>query len=94
GSYVANAQQLLNEQLILPAGYSITWAGQYEYMERAKAKLSYVLPLTLAIIVVLLYLNFRSFTEVFIIMATLPLAMIGGIWLMYLEGFNFSVAVG
>ncbi|WP_418607679.1 efflux RND transporter permease subunit [Pseudoalteromonas sp. US3C1013] len=94
GSYVANAQQLLNEQLILPAGYSITWAGQYEYMERAKAKLSYVLPLTLAIIVVLLYLNFRSFTEVFIIMATLPLAMIGGIWLMYLESFNFSVAVG
>lgn len=94
GSYVANAQQLLNEQLTLPAGYSITWAGQYEYMERAKAKLSYVLPLTLAIIVVLLYLNFRSFTEVFIIMATLPLAMIGGIWLMYLEGFNFSVAVG
>ena len=94
GSYVENAQQLLNEQLILPAGYSITWAGQYEYMERAKAKLSYVLPLTLAIIVVLLYLNFRSFTEVFIIMATLPLAMIGGIWLMYLEGFNFSVAVG
>ncbi|WP_372857359.1 efflux RND transporter permease subunit [Pseudoalteromonas sp.] len=94
GSYVANAQQLLNEQLILPAGYSITWAGQFEYMERAKAKLSYVLPLTLAIIVVLLYLNFRSFTEVFIIMATLPLAMIGGIWLMYLEGFNFSVAVG
>ena len=94
GSYVANAQQLLNEQLTLPAGYSITWAGQYEYMERAKAKLSYVLPLTLAIIVVLLYLNFRSFAEVFIIMATLPLAMIGGIWLMYLEGFNFSVAVG
>ncbi|TMP49735.1 MULTISPECIES: efflux RND transporter permease subunit [unclassified Pseudoalteromonas] len=94
GSYVESAQQLLNEQLILPAGYSIAWAGQYEYMERAKAKLSYVLPLTLAIIVVLLYLNFRSFTEVFIIMATLPLAMIGGIWLMYLEGFNFSVAVG
>ena len=94
GSYVESAQQLLNEQLILPAGYSITWAGQYEYMERAKAKLSYVLPLTLAIIVVLLYLNFRSFTEVFIIVATLPLAMIGGIWLMYLEGFNFSVAVG
>jgi len=63
-------------------------------MERAKAKLSYVLPLTLAIIVVLLYLNFRSFIEVAMIMLTLPLAMIGGIWLMYLEGFNFSVAVG
>ncbi|MCG9709826.1 MULTISPECIES: efflux RND transporter permease subunit [unclassified Pseudoalteromonas] len=94
GSYVEHAQQALHEQLELPAGYSITWAGQYEYMERAKAKLSYVLPLTLAIIVVLLYLNFRSFIEVAMIMLTLPLAMIGGIWLMYLEGFNFSVAVG
>lgn len=94
GSYVERAQQALHEQLELPAGYSITWAGQYEYMERAKAKLSYVLPLTLAIIVVLLYLNFRSFIEVTMIMLTLPLAMIGGIWLMYLEGFNFSVAVG
>ena len=84
----------MHEQLILPAGYSITWAGQYEYMQRAKDKLAYVLPLTLAIIVVLLYLNFRSFAEVLIIIVTLPLAMIGGIWLMYLEGFNFSVAVG
>ncbi|KPH95261.1 cation transporter [Pseudoalteromonas porphyrae] len=94
GSYVDNARQVLDEKLVLPAGYSITWAGQYEYMERAKEKLAYVLPLTLAIIIVLLYLNFRSFVEVAIIMATLPLAMIGGIWLMYLEGFNFSVAVG
>lgn len=94
GSYVQNAQRLLNEQLILPTGYSITWAGQYEYMQRAKAKLAYVLPLTLAIIVVLLYLNFRNFAEVLIIMATLPLAMVGGVWLMYFEGFNFSVAVG
>lgn len=94
GSYVDNARQVLDEKLVLPAGYSITWAGQYEYMQRAKDKLAYVLPLTLAIIIVLLYLNFRSFVEVAIIMATLPLAMIGGIWLMYLEGFNFSVAVG
>ncbi|MBQ4798580.1 efflux RND transporter permease subunit [Pseudoalteromonas sp. MMG006] len=94
GTYVQNAQQVLNKHLVLPAGYSITWAGQYEYMQRAKDKLTYVLPLTLAIIIVLLYLNFRSFAEVTIIMATLPLAMIGGIWLMYLEGFNFSVAVG
>ena len=94
GSYVDNARKVLDEKLVLPAGYSITWAGQYEYMERAKEKLAYVLPLTLAIIIVLLYLNFRSFVEVAIIIATLPLAMIGGIWLMYLEGFNFSVAVG
>lgn len=94
GSYVDNAREVLNEQLVLPAGYSITWAGQYEYMQRAKDKLAYVLPLTLAIIIVLLFLNFRSFVEVAIIMLTLPLAMIGGVWLMYLEGFNFSVAVG
>lgn len=94
GTYVESAQQVLDKDLILPAGYSITRAGQYEYMQRAKDKLTYVLPLTLAIIIVLLYLNFRSFAEVTIIMATLPLAMIGGVWLMYLEGFNFSVAVG
>ena len=94
GTYVEHAQQVLDKDLILPAGYSITWAGQYEYMQRAKEKLTYVLPFTLAIIIVLLYLNFRSFAEVTIIMATLPLAMIGGVWLMYLEGFNFSVAVG
>ena len=63
-------------------------------MERAKEKLTYVLPLTLAIIVILLYLNFRAFSEVAIIIITLPMAMIGGLWLMYFEGFNFSVAVG
>ena len=94
GSYVAQAQQVLGDNLQLPAGYSITWAGQYEYMQRAKAKLTYVIPLTLAIIVILLYLNFKSLSEVLIIIATLPLAMVGGIWLMYFEAFNFSVAVG
>ncbi|MDA8939900.1 efflux RND transporter permease subunit, partial [Pseudoalteromonas marina] len=94
GSYVESARAVLDEHLILPSGYSISWAGQYEYMQRAKEKLTYVVPLTLAIIVVLLYLNFKSFAEVTIIMCTLPLAMIGGVWLMYLQGFNFSVAVG
>ncbi|WP_338365821.1 efflux RND transporter permease subunit [uncultured Pseudoalteromonas sp.] len=94
GSYVAQAQQVLDKNLQLPAGYSITWAGQFEYMQRAKAKLSYVIPLTLAIIVILLYLNFKCISEVLIIIATLPFAMVGGIWLMYFEGFNFSVAVG
>ena len=94
GTYVENAKEHLANNLTLPAGYSITWAGQYEYMERAKEKLTYVLPLTLAIIVILLYLNFRAFSEVAIIIVTLPMAMIGGLWLMYLEGFNFSVAVG
>ncbi|MGS2719811.1 efflux RND transporter permease subunit [Paraglaciecola aestuariivivens] len=94
GTYVDNAKQHLQQHLNLPAGYSITWAGQYEYMQRAKAKLSYVLPLTLAIIVILLYLNFGNMREVAIIILTLPMAMIGGLWLMYFEGFNFSVAVG
>jgi Cu(I)/Ag(I) efflux system membrane protein CusA/SilA len=94
GSYVTSAQALVAEQLTLPAGYSINWAGQYEYMQRAKEKLTYVVPLTLAIIIVLLYLNFRNIIEVLIIIGTLPLAMVGSIWLMYLEGFNFSVAVG
>ncbi len=94
GSYVDNGQKVVNEQLVLPAGYSVSWAGQYEYMQRAKAKLTYVVPLTLAIIIVLLYLNFRNIVEVAMILGTLPLAMVGSIWLMYLQGFNFSVAVG
>ncbi len=94
GSYVDNGQKVVNEQLVLPAGYSVSWAGQYEYMQRAKAKLTYVVPLTLAIIIVLLYLNFRNIVEVSMILGTLPLAMVGSIWLMYLQGFNFSVAVG
>lgn len=94
GHYVANAQQSVNNNIVLPAGYSITWSGQYEYIQRAKAKLAYVVPLTLAIIILLLYLNFRNFIEVSLIIGTLPFALIGGVWLLYLEGFNFSVAVG
>jgi Cu(I)/Ag(I) efflux system membrane protein CusA/SilA len=94
GTYVEHAQQVVRDQLELPAGYSIAWSGQYEYMLRAKEKLTLVVPLTLFIIVVLLYINFRNVVEVGIIMGTLPLAMVGSVWLMYLEGFNFSVAVG
>jgi len=94
GSYVVEAQAVVERELKLPAGYSIGWSGQYEYMVRAKEKLMYVLPLTLFIIVILLFINFRNFVEVAIIMGTLPLAMVGSIWLMYLQGFNFSVAVG
>jgi Cu(I)/Ag(I) efflux system membrane protein CusA/SilA len=94
GTYVESAQQVVDNELKLPTGYSIAWAGQYEYMQRAKAKLTYVVPLTLAIIIVLLYLNFRNVIEVAMILGTLPLAMVGSIWLMYLQGFNFSVAVG
>ncbi|MET1219023.1 MAG: efflux RND transporter permease subunit [Glaciecola sp.] len=94
GTYVADAQAYLVENLSLPTGYALNWAGQYEYMQRAEAKLTYVLPLTLAIIVILLYLSFRSVAEVAMILVTLPMAMIGGLWLLYLEGFNFSIAVG
>ncbi len=94
GSYVTEAQQAVFEQVALPAGYSIAWSGQYEYLVRARQQLTTVLPVTLAIIVLLLYLNFRKFTEVFIIMGTLPLALVGGFWLLYLLDFNLSVAVG
>jgi Cu(I)/Ag(I) efflux system membrane protein CusA/SilA len=78
----------------LPPGYSLTWSGQYEYLVRAQERLATVVPLTLAIIVLLLYLNFRNFTEVIIILGTLPLALVGGFWLLYLLGYNMSVAVG
>jgi Cu(I)/Ag(I) efflux system membrane protein CusA/SilA len=94
GSYVAEAQQTVSEQLDLPAGYSLSWSGQYEYMVRAKERLTLVGPVTLGIIVLLLYLNFRRFTEVAIIMGTLPMALIGGFWLMYLLDYDLSVAVG
>ena len=93
GNYVEAAKAATRSQLQLPPGYSLNWAGQYEYMERAKQKLTYVVPLTLMIIVVLLYMNFRSFAEVIMIICTLPLAMVGGIAIMSVEGFNFSVAV-
>ena len=93
GSYVKQAQEVVKQQVNLPAGYSLIWSGQYEYMMRAKEKLTYVVPLTLAIIILLLYINFRRIAEVAIIMATLPLAMVGSIQLMYFLNFNFSVAV-
>jgi len=94
GSYVAEAQQVVAAQVKLPAGYSIAWSGQYEYMVRAKERLSAVVPVTLGIIVLLLYLNFRKFSEVALIMGTLPMALIGGFWLLYLLDYNMSVAVG
>lgn len=94
GSYVEEAQRVVSEQVVLPAGYSISWSGQYEYMVRAKERLSVVVPFTLVIIVLLLYLNFRNIVEVLIIMGTLPLALVGGFWLLYFLGYNMSVAVG
>ena len=94
GSYVIDAQQAVADQLDLPPGYSVAWSGQYEYMVRAKERLSTVVPFTLVIIILLLYLNFRNLTAVLIILATLPLALAGGVWLLYLLGYNLSVAVG
>jgi len=94
GSYVQDAQQTVAEKIKLPPGYSISWSGQYEFMVRAVERLSTVVPVTLVIIILLLYLNFRNLTEVVIIMGTLPLASIGGFWLLYLLDYNLSVAVG
>lgn len=94
GSYVVDAKKAVADQIKLPAGYSIAWSGQYEFMERAKKKLSVVVPVTIAIIVVLLFLNFKNLIEVGIIMGTLPFALVGGVWLLHLLGYNFSVAVG
>ncbi|RLU01204.1 MAG: efflux RND transporter permease subunit, partial [Ketobacter sp.] len=92
GTYVEQARETVKEKLDLPPGYSVAWAGQYEYMQRAKEKMTYVVPLTFMLIVVLLYMNFRSFAEVTMIIITLPLAMVGGVLLMWYESFNFSVA--
>ncbi|NNG13162.1 MAG: efflux RND transporter permease subunit, partial [Halobacteria archaeon] len=94
GSYVEDAQRAVADQVELPPGYSIAWSGQYEYLVRAKERLATVLPVTLSIIILLLFLNFRNFTEVLIIMGTLPLALVGGFWLLYLLDYNMSVAVG
>jgi len=94
GSYVEEAQRVVSEKVVLPAGYSISWSGQYEYLVRAKERLTIVVPFTLLIIVFLLYLNFRNMIEVLIIMGTLPLALVGGFWLLYLLDYNMSVAVG
>ncbi len=94
GSYVAEAQQVVANRVELPAGYSLAWSGQYEYMVRAKERLSVVGPVTFAIIVFLLYLNFRRFAEVAIIIGTLPMALIGGLWLLFLLDYDLSVAVG
>ena len=94
GSYVAEAQRTVSDLVDLPAGYSLNWSGQYEYMVRAKERLSLVGPVTLAIIILLLFLNFRRFAEVAIVMGTLPMALIGGFWLLYLLEYDLSVAVG
>ena len=93
GGYVADARKAVRQQVKFPPGYYATWSGQFEYMERAKAKLALVVPLTILIVFVLLYLNFRRLAETLIVMLSVPFALVGGVWLMYLLGYNLSVAV-
>lgn len=94
GSYVQEAQQAVADSVKLPPGYFISWSGQYEFLVRAVERLTTVIPVTLVIIILLLYMSFRNLTEVLIIMGTLPLALIGGFWLLYILDYNLSVAVG
>jgi len=94
GSYVQDAKQAMQKGLTLPAGYTLSWAGQYQYMERAKQRLIYVIPVTLGIILFLLYLSFRRVVPSLIVLGTVPLALIGSLWLLYLLGYHLSVAVG
>ena len=93
GGYVAEAQQAVAKEVKFPPGYYVTWSGQFEYLERAEARLKIVVPVTLLIIFLLLFLNFRALTETLIVMLSLPFAVVGGIWLMWWLGFNMSVAV-
>jgi Cu(I)/Ag(I) efflux system membrane protein CusA/SilA len=93
GSYVVDAQRMVEREVRLPPGYTIVWSGQYEYMERAKERMKLVIPATLALIFLLLYFNFRSVGETAIVMLSLPFALVGGIWFLWLLGYNWSVAV-
>ncbi|MDG0855861.1 efflux RND transporter permease subunit [Roseateles puraquae] len=93
GSYVADARKAVADQVKFPAGYYITWSGQFEYMERAVEKMKIVIPVTLLTIFLLLYLNFKRLTETLIVMLSVPFALVGGVWLMWWLGYNLSVAV-
>jgi len=94
GTYVVNAKKILAEKLKIPSGYTIFWSGQYEYMQRAQARMKMVIPVTLVLIFLLLYFNFGNITESLIVMFSIPFALVGGIWYLYYLGFNLSVAVG
>ncbi|MEE4134770.1 MAG: CusA/CzcA family heavy metal efflux RND transporter, partial [Desulforhopalus sp.] len=94
GGYVREAQQTVQRHVDLPPGYSLSWSGQYEYLERASARLKLVIPLTLAIILILLYLSFGRIGETLLIMLTLPLSLVGGFWYLHWLGYNLSVATG
>ncbi len=93
GGYVAEAQRVVANEVKLPPGSYVSWSGQFEYLQRAEARLKIVVPVTLLVIFLLLYLNFRALTETLIVMLSLPFALVGGIWLMWWLGFNMSVAV-
>lgn len=93
GGYVADAERAVGQQVKFPPGYHAEWSGQFEYLQRAEARLAMVIPLTLFVIFMLLYLNFQRLTETLIVMLSVPFALTGGFWLVYLMGFNFSVAV-
>jgi Cu(I)/Ag(I) efflux system membrane protein CusA/SilA len=94
GTYVENAKQVLAREFTLPAGYSVMWSGQYEYMERAAKRLRTVVPVVLVIIFLLLYLNFRNVSDSLIVMLSLPFSLVGGVWLLWLLDYEMSVAVG
>jgi Cu(I)/Ag(I) efflux system membrane protein CusA/SilA len=93
GGFVREAKKVLAAQVVIPAGYTLTWSGQFEYMERAAARLRIVTPATLVIIFLLLYLNFRNVVEPLVVMVSIPFGLVGGLWLIYLNGYNMSVAV-
>ncbi|MCI0531878.1 MAG: CusA/CzcA family heavy metal efflux RND transporter, partial [candidate division Zixibacteria bacterium] len=93
GSYVKNARKVVSEEVALPAGYNLVWSGQFEYMQAAARRLRVVIPLTILIIFLLLFFNFKNVTDSLIIMLSLPFAVVGGVWLLYLSGYNTSVAV-
>ena len=92
GGYIADAQKAVAAQIEFPPGSYVTWSGQFEYLERAKARLRVVVPVTVLIIFLLLYLNFRRVTETLIVMLSVPFSLVGGLWLMWWLGFNLSVA--
>ncbi|MFP5354563.1 MAG: efflux RND transporter permease subunit, partial [Gemmatimonadota bacterium] len=93
GGYVAEARRMVEREVTLPPGYTLAWSGQFEYMERAKARMQVVIPATLVIIFLLLYVNFRSVAETLIVMLSLPFALVGGLWFLWLLGYDWSVAV-
>ena len=93
GGFVDRAKQLLDKEVTIPAGYTVSWSGQFEYMERAAKRLQLVTPLTLLLIFLLLYLNFRNVVEPLVVMLSIPFGLLGGIWLIYANDYNLSVAI-